>query len=59
MAAAPSAFNSSNSRDGLHSTLHVRVHVWMAQGSLRHMQSAAGKSPTQLVSSGGSGSPCS
>lgn len=41
-AAALSAFNSSNSSDGLHSTLHVHVHVCSAQGSLRHMQSAAG-----------------
>lgn len=45
MAAAPSAFNSSDSCDGLHLTLRVRVHVCMAQGSLRHMQSAAGKKP--------------
>lgn len=59
MAAAPSALNSTNSCDGLHSILHVRVHVCMAQGSLRHMQSAAGKSPTHLVSSGRRGSPCS
>lgn len=45
MAAAHSALNSTNSCDGLHSPLHVHVHVCMAQGSLRHMQSAAEKAP--------------
>lgn len=43
--AAPSAVNSTNSCDGHHETLHVRVHVCMAQGSLRRVQSAAGKAP--------------
>lgn len=39
----PPALNSRKSCDGHHSPLRVHVHVCMAQGSLRHMQSAAGK----------------
>lgn len=43
--AASSALNSTNSCDSHHETLHVSVHVRMAQGSLRRVQSAAGKAP--------------